>query len=185
MSLNKTTSKKLSAKKSIAFKKSEKKLHSNKNNKISRQVKVFARTTHKSQQWIKEMQSQLKWMSADNIYQLLRAVLQTLRDQLSINETAHFSAQLPLLLRGTFYEGWDPKLIQGRSISKELFLKSVSDKIKNGKLPNFELEDGVLLTLNVIKKHISAGEINDLIGTLNPSLKNFILISENQQQIIQ
>lgn len=38
----------------------------------------------------------------------LRAWLHTLRDRLTVDAAAKFAAQLPELLRGMFYEGWDP-----------------------------------------------------------------------------
>lgn len=143
-------------------------------NKIPKHVTVFARTTHKSQIWIKEVQREMKWMSGDNVYHLLRAVLQSLRDQLSAHEAAHFAAQLPLLLRGTFYEGWNPKSKLSPSISKINFLELVKEKLNPMGVQNFELEKGVLITLTVIKRHISVGEMKDLTSLLNPDLKNFI-----------
>ncbi|MEU9045704.1 DUF2267 domain-containing protein [Kitasatospora sp. NPDC048343] len=42
------------------------------------------------------------------VYRLLRAWLHTLRDRLPIDAAVHFGAQLPTLIRGVYYEGWDP-----------------------------------------------------------------------------
>lgn len=39
-------------------------------------------------------------------YHALRGVLFTLRDRLTVEEAAHFASQLPLLIRGIFYEGY-------------------------------------------------------------------------------
>ena len=151
----------------------------NKNNnipsqKIARNVTVFARTTHKSQLWINEMQKELKWLNGDSLYHLLRAVLHSLRDQMSVHEAAHFAAQLPLLLRGTFYEGWNPRAEQLRGVSKDDFLEAVKKRLNPVGETKFELETGVLTALNVIKKHISAGEMDDLVAVVEPSLKTFI-----------
>ena len=41
-------------------------------------------------------------------YRLLRAVLHSLRDQLTPDTAAHLSAQLPIFERGIFYEGNNP-----------------------------------------------------------------------------
>ena len=144
------------------------------NQKIAKNVTVFARTTHKSQLWINEMQQELKWLNGDSLYHLLRAVLQSLRDQMNVHEAAHFSAQLPLILRGAFFEGWNPHVEQLSGLSKDDFLEAVKGRLSHAGLPKFELESGVLTTLNVIKKHISAGEMNDLISVVDPSLKTFI-----------
>ena len=41
-------------------------------------------------------------------YQVLRAVLHSLRDRLTINEAADLGDQLPILIRGIYYEAWHP-----------------------------------------------------------------------------
>lgn len=52
--------------------------------KVKNRVSIFERTVQKSESWIAEMHTELKWMDADGVYHLLRATLQTLRDQLKI-----------------------------------------------------------------------------------------------------
>ncbi len=144
---------------------------------LRNRVSVFDRTLQKSESWISEMHTKLNWMDADGVYQLLRATLQTLRDQISVHEAAQFASQLPLLLRGTFYECWDPKLkVEG--FSKTEFLESVRQKLGPSGPPNYDLESGVSVALDVIFKHVSPGEIKDVVGSLKPSLKDFIEKSE-------
>ncbi len=41
-----------------------------------------------------------------NAYSALRAVLHALRDRLTAQQATHLGAQLPLLVRGIYYEGW-------------------------------------------------------------------------------
>lgn len=150
--------------------------------KITKNVTAFARTTHKSQLWINEMQKELKWLNGDSLYHLLRAVLQSLRDQMSVHEAAHFSAQLPLILRGAFYEGWNPRAERLTGVSKDDFIAAVKGRLSQAGMPRFELEDGVLTALNVIKKHISAGEMDDLVSQVEPSLKTFIRRNTSQPE---
>ncbi len=38
----------------------------------------------------------------------LKAVLQTLRDRITVNEAADFAAQLPTIVRGLYFEEWHP-----------------------------------------------------------------------------
>ena len=122
-------------------------------------------------------------MAGDSLYHLLRAVLQSLRDQMSVHEAAHFSAQLPLILRGAFFEGWNPHVQQLKGVTKEDFLQIVKGRLSHAGLPKFELEEGVLTTLNVIKNHISSGEMNDLVSVVEPSLKTFIKRNSTQSQV--
>lgn len=110
--------------------------------------------TSKSQIWIREIQQQMDFINADTSYRLLKAVLHALRDQMSLAEMAYFAGQLPLLLRGTFYEGWNPYMVNLSSFTKEDFLQSVRNHLELTGKPQFELETGVLVALNVIKKHL-------------------------------
>src|SRR5271165_2158597 len=47
-----------------------------------------------------------KALMADNAYRALRSVLYVLRDRLTPEQAVHLGAQLPILVRGTYYEGW-------------------------------------------------------------------------------
>lgn len=38
----------------------------------------------------------------------LRSVLHTLRDRLTVEEAADLSAQLPLMIRGIYFDAWTP-----------------------------------------------------------------------------
>ncbi len=149
---------------------------------LKNHVSVFDRTVQKSESWIGEMHAQLKWMDADGVYHLLRATLQTLRDQLNTNEAAQFASQLPLLLRGTFYECWDPKQTT-KGVSKQEFLDSVLQKLGPIGPPKYDLESSVGVALQVIFNHVSPGEIKDVIGSLKPSLKDFVEQSESVFQV--
>ena len=68
---------------------------------LSREINVF-------QEWIKDIQAKPEIGAPEEAYAVLRAVLQTIRDRLTVNEAAHLSAQLPTIARGIFFEGWRP-----------------------------------------------------------------------------
>lgn len=140
-------------------------------------VSAFERTLQKSESWVAEMHMELKWLDADGVYHLLRATLQALRDQLNVNEAAQFASQLPLLLRGTFYECWNPK-VKTKGISKQEFLVSVHKNLGLIGQPNYDLESGVSTALKVIFNHISPGEASDVMSSLKPSLKDFVQKTE-------
>lgn len=63
-------------------------------------------------------------------YHALRAVLHTLRDRLTVEEAAHLSAQLPLLVRGIPFEGWHPAHKPTKERSKEEFLDQIAARLR-------------------------------------------------------
>lgn len=72
-------------------------------------ISVFEKTLQKSNEWLDSMQIALDWPAdKQDAYHAMRAGLHFLRDRLTPTETAHLSAQLPMLLRGLYYEGWNP-----------------------------------------------------------------------------
>jgi uncharacterized protein (DUF2267 family) len=146
--------------------------------KLSNRVSVFQRSVDKSQEWVAELHDRLEWVSADAVFHLLRAVLQTLRDQLSVEEAAQLSAQLPMLLRGAFYECWDPQSIYPKGLGKDEFLAAVMGKMEPMNVVNFDFEKAVLEAFLVIKKRISAGEMDDVISALKPTMRSFIMKGE-------
>jgi uncharacterized protein (DUF2267 family) len=71
-------------------------------------LEVFDTTLQRTHTWLKDLMLVLGWEDRRKAYQALRATLHALRDRLTIEETAHLGAQLPMLIRGFYYEGWDP-----------------------------------------------------------------------------
>lgn len=76
-------------------------------------LNVLDRTVQDTNRWLRAIARQLEREDAPDAgkqpaYHALRAVLFALRDRTSADLTAHFAAQLPLLVRGVFYEGHRP-----------------------------------------------------------------------------
>lgn len=151
--------------------------------KLSNHVSVFEQSVMKSELWIKELHKDLHWIGADGVYHLLRAVLQTVREQLSIDEAAHLAAQLPMVLRGVFYEGWDPKSLPPKGLGREDFISAVRAKMGNCGEIRYDLNEAIRSALLVIKKHVSDGEMQEVIGALKPTLRSFIAEGEIKEKM--
>lgn len=128
-------------------------------------VAAFDSTLQMTHVWLNEICEELGWArDPHRAYHALRVVLHTLRDRLHPEEAAGFAAQLPLLIRGAFYEGWHPagKPIKARSADE--FLAPVTDAFRNdGWVQPNEVVRGVFA---VLKRHITSGEISDIVAAL-------------------
>jgi uncharacterized protein (DUF2267 family) len=82
---------------------------------------------------------------------------------------------LPLLLRGAFYECWDPQSLEPRGLGKEDFLEAVRAKMGPMSETPYDFEKAVHAALLVIKRHVSPGEMHDVISALKPTLRSFIM----------
>jgi uncharacterized protein (DUF2267 family) len=71
-------------------------------------LEVFNTTVHKTYIWLNDIIQELAWEDRYKAYLGLRTTLHALRDRLTVEEAAQLAAQLPMLIRGLYYEGWDP-----------------------------------------------------------------------------
>ncbi len=71
-------------------------------------VEVLGRTVQQTEIWLNEISERLGTGSEEEAYQALRAVLISLRDRIGTDNAAHLSAQLPVLIRGIFYDASIP-----------------------------------------------------------------------------
>ncbi|RDI55241.1 DUF2267 domain-containing protein [Nocardia mexicana] len=68
----------------------------------------LAPAVHTAHEWVRAVTEALDTYDRHYAHRVLRAWLHAVRDRLGVASAAHLSAQLPELLRGTFYEGWVP-----------------------------------------------------------------------------
>ena len=61
--------------------------------------------------WINDVAKEFDTEDREFAYRVLRAWLHTLRDRLTVKASAHFAAQLPDLIRGIFYQAWNPNAV--------------------------------------------------------------------------
>jgi uncharacterized protein (DUF2267 family) len=67
---------------------------------------VFEKTTQKTAHWIESVAHEMGSSDMERSYHVLRSVLHALRDRLPPDEAVHLGAQMPMLVRGFYYEGW-------------------------------------------------------------------------------
>jgi uncharacterized protein (DUF2267 family) len=127
-------------------------------------MKLFATVNQQAVLWVKEMMAELRTDDAHKALHALRAGLHALRDRLSVDEAAQLAAQLPLLVRGIFFEGWDPSGKPLRIRHRAEFLALVREKYH----PRQDLpaDDIMHATFRVLRRHVSPGELGDVIFNL-------------------
>jgi uncharacterized protein (DUF2267 family) len=122
---------------------------------------AFDSTLQTTNIWLRELMDELGWPERQRAYHALRAVLHTIRDRLTIEEVADLGAQLPMLVRGIYYEGWRPPrepLRHGRR--REEFLTPIADAFADH--PEVAPEGVLWAVFKVLERHITPGEIKDI-----------------------
>jgi uncharacterized protein (DUF2267 family) len=131
-------------------------------------LEVFDETIHKTNSWLKQI-SQTLGSDRRHAYRALRAVLHCLRDRLPVEEAAHLADQLPMLVRGIYYEAWRPAGKPEKIRSREEFLERVSAHFQ--KTEPIDPEEAVRAVFQVLENHITPGEIRDVIQDLPEKIR--------------
>jgi uncharacterized protein (DUF2267 family) len=126
------------------------------------------RIVHKANEWLDDLDARFGWQDKHKTYQAARTVLHVLRDRLQTNEAVQLGAQLPTLLRGIYYDGWQPEKTPTRQRKQEDFLQSVVEHYQGrDALEPRRLVEGVF---GLLESRVSAGEIDDVKAELPDSL---------------
>jgi uncharacterized protein (DUF2267 family) len=121
-------------------------------------VTAFDSTIQTTNIWLHDIMERLGWQDRHRAYHALRAVLHALRDRLPVDQAAALGAQLPLLIRGFYYEGWHPAATPTKERRKEDFLNHVAAALRGDSTSNTEAI--VRAIFQVIARHVTPGEIN-------------------------
>lgn len=127
---------------------------------------VFDSHVDAANAWVRPLIEDLKLTPGEHARAVhaLRAGLHAIRDRLPAAEVVDLAAQLPTLLRGIFYESWrldnDPTRIRDRAA----MLARVKKEL--GTDPRLVPYDVLRSVIRLLVKHVSAGEIRDMVATL-------------------
>jgi uncharacterized protein (DUF2267 family) len=132
-------------------------------------LSVFDSTIEKTNIWLNEIMDGLGWQERQRAYHALRAVLHALRDRLTIPEAADLGAQLPLLVRGLYYEGWHPSGKPVKERKKEEFVAHIAQAFRDD--PDVDAEEVTRAVFRVLARHVTAGEIDEVKQMLPAELR--------------
>lgn len=123
----------------------------------------------KTNKWLSEIYEELGLNTTEAAWFALHRVLHALRDRLPAEEVLQLSAQLPLIIRGAFFEGWRPQDKPGRIKTVEEFLRPLDELFSfKGEI---EAEPAVRAVFGVLSRHVTKGEIEDVKACLPTQIR--------------
>ena len=131
-------------------------------------ITMFDVTLQKTHEWINDVASELEISSKVEAFRALRAVLKALRDQLGTDEAVQLAAQLPVLLRGVYYEGWIPN--NGAHVRTEGDFVDLMIQ-HHGARPHKSPIEMAEAVVKVAKKHISESEVDHVLQRLSTNVR--------------
>lgn len=133
-------------------------------------LEVIDHTVQLTHEWINELRGRLDWTSSRDVLRLLRATLTQIRDHLGANEVAQLSAQMPLLIRGMFFEGWRPAHTPVQDRAADRFVEAIEAQV--GDVSDWRGPEDIAVVLKMIGTKISEGEIADVKAGLPSAIRH-------------
>jgi uncharacterized protein (DUF2267 family) len=113
----------------------------------------------KAESWVNDMCVELEIGDEQLAQHALRVGLHALRDRLSVSAAAHLGVQLPAMIRGIFFEGWNPASKHRKKRGGESFLEDIDGEMQSRRLAP-ELVARSLFA--VIDRHVEEGVVEHL-----------------------
>jgi uncharacterized protein (DUF2267 family) len=121
----------------------------------------------KASAWLAEVGREFNTDDRPFAYRVTRAWMHALRDRLPVSVAAHLAAQLPELLRGVFYDGWNPSHVPDKFDNAEFVRRFARD----AKIHDAEVKLAAGRVTKVMRNHISAGAIDEVMGALPADIR--------------
>jgi uncharacterized protein (DUF2267 family) len=124
----------------------------------------------KTSAWLADIDKELGTDNRQLAYRIARAWLHCLRDRLTVEVAAHFAAQLPELLGGVFYDGWNPGHVPGRYGRDEYVARFVQE----ARVGNTDVGKSARAVTAVARERMSAGIVEEAFALLPADLRKFL-----------
>jgi uncharacterized protein (DUF2267 family) len=135
-------------------------------------LEVFDSTVQETNHWLKLMMGELGSDDRQSSFNALRAALHAIRDRIGADNAVHLGAQLPMLLRGAYYEGWRPATTPTRERHLEDFVDHVAAGLPRNDRTN--PAEAARACLAVMGRCLDGGELRKLRGILPHEVLNLL-----------
>ena len=130
---------------------------------------VFDTTVQESNLWLKAVMDHLHTDDRHLAYLALRGTLHALRDRIGPENAVHLAAQLPMLLRGLYYEGWRMAASATKERSRAEFFEHLRSELPRGSPIDPDLAARSVFA--VMWEKLDLGEVAKVVERLPPDLQ--------------
>lgn len=136
----------------------------------SKGFELYDNTVRTARTWLADTMTELGTDDPHVAHRALRAWLHAVRDRMPITAAARFAAQLPELLRGVFYEGWQPSRVPvkyGSSGYRVRFSDEAGVDID-------QVETVSAAVVRALGRHLGMGEIAGVLALMPERLRDLM-----------
>jgi len=129
---------------------------------------VFDTTLDKTNAWLNLICERLG-PDRQRAYHALRSVLHVLRDRLTVDQACHLAAQLPMLVRGIYFEGYHPAGKPKVTRTQSEFLELVGAGLKG--IRPIGTREAATAVFEVLEKFVGGPEIEQVKQALPSEIR--------------
>jgi len=131
---------------------------------------VFDKTLQTTNIWLNEIMAELG-PDRQVAWKVLSTVLHKLRDRLPVEAAAHLGAQLPLLVRGAYYDQYAPARQPVECDRMEDFTAEVAEWLSD--IRPVDPEAAIAAVFATLSRHVDAGQTAKVRDILPKPLRSF------------
>ena len=124
---------------------------------------AFDKTLQTTNIWLNEITERIG-PDRQVAWKVLSTVLHKLRDRLPVEAAAHLGAQLPLLIRGAYYDQFEPARQPSACRTREEFVAEVAEWLADTR--PVDPEAAIAAVFAVLTRHIDAGQMAKTMSIL-------------------
>jgi uncharacterized protein (DUF2267 family) len=126
---------------------------------------VFDKTLQTTHIWLDELMQEIG-PDRQVAWHVLGAVLRAIRDRVSLGLAVHLGSQLPLMVRGVYYDQWHApgQAVENPPRTLEAFLEPIRQQLANTRPVN--VRTATRAVFHVLARHVNAGQIEKVRDAL-------------------
>lgn len=128
---------------------------------------TYEHAVQRANVWVADVTSALGSQDRQYGQRVVRAWLHTLRDRLTIEAAVKLGQQLPELLRGIYYDGWEPHLAPVKYNAVEFVYRFSAESF----VPSSEVPGIVATVTRVFGDRMSPGQLAETLAELPANLR--------------
>lgn len=130
---------------------------------------VFDKTIQTTNTWLKEINDEIG-PDRHIAWHVLGAVLRCLRDRFPHELAAHLGAELPLIVRGAYYDQYRPSEQPLTIRSRQEFLQLVAERLSD--VRPIDPETAASAVMSTLSRHLPAGQVRKLREALPEDIRS-------------
>jgi uncharacterized protein (DUF2267 family) len=128
---------------------------------------IYNQALHRANTWLADVSAALGTSDRHYAQRVLRTWLHMLRDRLTVEAAVKFGQQLPELLRGIYYDGWEPSRVPVKYSAEQYAQRFASDSLVSVE----DVPAAAAAVSDVMTERMSPGQVEEAFAELPVDLR--------------